>query len=103
MRNETFHFVHLIPSFPSSRQLIPWLGFPPCETFLPSALSPTYSLAEIEEEPLKDQDGSCAAQNGEGLTSKKAKYGTRDSRAQEALQYALWRHRRGSLLQDAPL
>lgn len=54
-----------------------------------------YSLAEIEEEPLKDQDGSCAAQNGERLTSQKAKYGAGDSRAQEALQHALQRHRRG--------
>lgn len=83
------------PPSPPAGSSFPGWGFLRVGHSCPPPSPATYSLAEIEEEPLKDQDGPCAAQNGEGLTSQKAKYGAGDSRAQEALQHALRRHGRG--------
>lgn len=80
-----------------------WLDFLRVGYSCPSPSATTYSLAEIEEEPLKDQDRSCAAQNGEGLASQEAEHGAGDSSAQEALQHALRGHSTGVTLSEGAL
>lgn len=68
---------------------------PPCPS--------PYSLAEVEEEALKDQHGPGAAQNGEGLASQEAEHGARHRGAQEALQHALRGHGTGVTLSQGQL
>lgn len=47
------------------------------------------ALAEVEEQPFEDQDGTGAAEDGERLASQQTEDPTGDGRAQKALQHAL--------------
>lgn len=44
-----------------------------------------HSLAEVEEQLLKDEDGASAAEDDEGLPGEEAEHGAGHGRAQEAL------------------
>lgn len=52
-------------------------------------------LAEVEQQPLKHQDGPGAAEDGEGLTSQQTEDAAGDRRAQKTLQHALQPEPRG--------
>lgn len=47
------------------------------------------SLAEVEEEPFKDEHRACAAENSQGLTSQHAEHCSCQCRAHETLQHSL--------------
>lgn len=46
-------------------------------------------LAEVEQQPFKDQNGTSAAEDGERLASQQTEDPTSDRRAQKTLQHAL--------------
>lgn len=47
------------------------------------------ALAEVEQQPFEDQDGTGAAEDGERLASQQTEDPTSDRRAQKTLQHAL--------------
>lgn len=48
-----------------------------------------YLLAEVKEELLKDEDGSCAAEDDKRLPREEAEQAASHGSAQEALHYSL--------------
>lgn len=48
-----------------------------------------HSLAEGEEEPLKDQHWACAAEDRQGLTGQQAEHGSGQGRAHKTFQHSL--------------
>lgn len=54
-----------------------------------------YLLAEVKEELLKDEDGSCAAEDDERLPREEAEQAASHGSAQEALHYSLLCERAG--------